>query len=114
MPRIRDKIQDEYFEWMCEMVGANANCEGDYSFNKLLRHLHQIEFTYTIPKDENRAKAGIGLRRRFSLHTNQEIKDYLDGPCSVLELIVSIAKKCEEDIMDNTDYGDRRHNGFGG
>ena len=114
MPRIRDKIQEEYFEWMCEMVGANVNCEGDYSFNKLLRHLHQIEFTYIVPKDENRAKAGIGLRRRFSLHTNQEIKDYLDGPCSVLELIVSIAKKCEEDIMDNTEYGDRTSQWFWG
>ena len=107
MPRIRNKIQEEYFEWMCEIVGANANHEGDYSFDKLLRHLHQIEFTYTIPKDENRAKAGIGLRRRFSINTNQDIKDYLDGPCSVLELIVSIAKTCDEDMIDNTDYGDR-------
>ena len=35
------------------------------------------------------------------------VMDILDKPCSVLEMILALAIKCEETIMDNPKYGDR-------
>ena len=35
------------------------------------------------------------------------ITDEWDEPCSVLEMMVALAIRCEESIMDNPVYGDR-------
>lgn len=105
-----DKIKNEYFEWMYNYV-----CEGrahkDVSYKKLFEYLHDIEFTYSIERDENRAYDGIYLRRRFAHTKSQDdyrfILEILDGPCSVLEMMLALAIRLEEEIMDNPLYGDR-------
>ena len=33
--------------------------------------------------------------------------DCLSRPCSVFEMILALAIRCEEDIMDNTEFGNR-------
>ena len=109
------EIRKTYFEWMCELMCCERFGEG-ISYKKLLTHLHHIEFTYTIPKDENRAADGISLRYRFALH-HPDIEDaesYLEGPCSVLEMMVALAIRCEETIMDNPNVGDRTRQWFWG
>ena len=104
----RTEIINEYFEWLYYTV-----CENRFSkhtdFRKLLRYLHSIEFTYTIPNDGNRAKKGENLRWVFSWENNydyEEIEKYLTGPCSMLEMLVSVAISCEE-IMDDPQIGNR-------
>ena len=97
----------DYFEWLCDIV-----CSGRFSkkvsFKRLLTYLHQTEFTYTILQDENRAMDGVDLRYRFAKSQNHEDElDYLDGPCSILEMMVALAIRCEESIMDNPSKGDR-------
>lgn len=100
-------IRREYFEWLYEMV-----CVGRYSkensYRKLLGHLHKIEFTYTIPKDENRAEDGVELRYRFAYFHKcpAAAETILTGPCSVLEMMIALAIRCE-DIMDDPGLGDR-------
>lgn len=103
----KQHIREEYFEWMYELV-----CCGRYhkenSYRKLLSHLHDIPFTYNIPKDENRAEDGIGLRYRFAyFHKYPDtVETMISGPCSVLEMMVALSIRCE-DIMDDPDLGDR-------
>lgn len=96
----RREIDDKYFEWMYDLV-----CEGRYargiSYRKLLGYLHEVEFTYTISNDANRAEDGIDLRRRFPYGFA------LDGPCSVLEMMIALAIRCEESIMDDPKVGNR-------
>lgn len=89
------------------------------SFRRLLKHLHNIEFTYSMTMDGNRAANGINLRYNFALANGyeddtDEIMDILDGPCSVLEMIVALAIHCEKDIMDDPRYGDRTGQWFWG
>lgn len=106
---LRDRIGNEYFEWMYDMV-AGERYPAPFSFRKLLAYLHNTEFVYTIPLDRNRAEDGISLRRRFV--TDQDCEDalgYLEGPCSVLELMVATAICCEERFMDDPDIGNRTH-----
>lgn len=104
---VQNRIEKEYFDWLYDIVCENRYSEG-YSYRELLSYLHDIEFTYIIPKDANRAEDGIGLRYRFAYDTGCACADgYLEGPCSVLEMILALAIRCEESIMDDPRYGDR-------
>jgi hypothetical protein len=112
--RIEDQINSDYFEWMYDLV-----CEGRFAktitYRKLLTFLHDTEFVYFVPYDENRAAEGIGLRYRFCLlHDCEDMECYLRGPCSVLEMIIALAIRCEENLMVNPDMGDRTGQWFWG
>lgn len=106
----RRDIKTAYLDWMVDIVCKNRY-EGNNSFRKLLEHLHSIEFTYRMLSDGDRARDGVSLRRRFALSIPDIpydwIIDCLDKPCSVLEMILALAIRCEEDIMNNPQVGDR-------
>lgn len=105
----RSAIEQEYFEWMFRLVcgGRFANKN---TFRKLLSFLHDVEFTYSIPRDSNRADDGIDLRYRYAYVNDLDIDIVLNnivGPCSVFEMILALAIRCEETIMDDPLLGDR-------
>ena len=108
-----DCINNEYFEYLYELIDAKRFSKR-VSYRKLLMHLHDIEFTWSVPFDDNRADDGIQLRRRFALmRDDMSVLDYILGPCSVLEMMVALAVRCET-IMDDTRYGDRTGQWFWG
>lgn len=110
----KDRINDEYFDWLCEVVDSKRFSK-HVSYRKLLMHLHSIEFTWFIPYDDNRADDGIMLRRKYALaHHDEELSDYISGPCSVLEMMAALAIRCEESIMDDTLFGNRTGQWFWG
>lgn len=97
---------NSYFEWLVELATENRYPRGTY--DELLKQLYDTEFVVTLPRDENRAVDGIYLRRRF---------DYLyaesdDSPCSVLEMMLALAIRCEEEYMDDPRVGDRTKQWF--
>ena len=107
----RDDVLNQYFEWIFDMVCGMRFAE-DISFRKLLSHLHNTEFRYSIPNDKSRAREGENLRHRFALTQmpdvpEYEILDILAGPCSVLEMMVALAIYAEEHIMSNPQIGNR-------
>lgn len=103
----RSDVQNDYFEWLYDLV-----CKGRYakeiSYRKLLMYLHTTEFVYLIPMDSNRADDGINLRYRFAYDYKSPAaaETFLDGSCSVLEMMIALSIRCEE-IMDNPAIGDR-------
>lgn len=107
----RDKVIDAYFDWLYKLV-CGKRYSRDISYKRLLRYLHNVEFTYLIPMDENRAEDGIDLRRRFA-STDEEL-EYLSGPCTMLEMMVALAIRCEETIMDDASVGNRTGQWFWG
>lgn len=107
-------IRDVYFEWLCGLIDERRYPDG-VSFRKLLVYLHDTEFRYSIPKDQNRAEDGISLRYRFSLEMGfDDVPTSLDGPCSVLEMMIAVAIHCEEHMMDDPKFGDRTGQWFWG
>lgn len=91
---------DMYIRWVCE----ERLCLDEEEYDRLLyliRTLNDIEFTYTILMDENRAMDGLEMRKDFSYETNR----YLDKSsgllpnCTVFEMMVALAYKCENTIM---------------
>ena len=89
------ELNNEYFEWMCQLV-CNERYSRRLSYQKLLRHLHNIDFQYMLPMDGNRAEDGIDLRYRFGYEKEYEglmIASYLDNrPCSVLEMLIALCQ----------------------
>lgn len=102
----KDELTNEYFEWMYQLVTNSS-----MSYRKLLFRLYKIDFTYILPMDENREKDGINLRYRFAYEKAYEdeiVAVYLDNrPCSVLEMMIALAIRCEDNIMANPEFGDR-------
>ena len=104
----RTEVNNEYFEWLCALVR-----KAPYSrrFRTLLHFLHDVEFTYILPMDGNRAEHGIELRYRFGYeksYSSPMIATYLDDrPCSILEMMVALATTCEKRIMHDPEFGDR-------
>lgn len=105
-----DILNDQYFDWMYALVRDDGYSER-LSYRRLFRHLNSREFTYILDMDGNRAEDGSTLRYRFAYECGYSY-DLIDeclgtGPCSVLEMMVALALRCEESIMDDPDVGDR-------
>lgn len=98
-------INNDYFIWLCSLI--NDSKKGVY--NKLLLYLHNVEFVYIIPMDSNRYADGVNLRYRFGRENNIDdpvIASCLDNRyCSVLEMLVALAVRCETSIMVDPDNG---------
>lgn len=108
---IRQEIKENYFNWLYNYV-CKGRANSKVSYRNLFMFLHNTEFIYSIPNDVNRAIDGTDLRYRYAMLIDEDypeiINDALDDkPCSVLEMMVALAIRCEETIMDDTRYGDR-------
>lgn len=108
----KTEAREAYFEWWYRIVCGERFAE-DISYRKLLSKLHNTEFTYFVPNDDNRADDGIQLRHKFA-DRDETILAHLDGPCSVFEMMVALAIRCETTIMDDPKIGDRTGQWFWG
>lgn len=110
-------VVNDYFEWLYDKVCKNRFPER-ITYRKLLMALHDIDFRYSIRKDGNREEDGFNLRYRFAnKYYYEDVADtliFLDRPCSVLEMMVALAVRAEEDIMDDPSIGDRTGQWFWG
>lgn len=110
---MKNELMNEYFDWMYQLVCGDVKRA---SYRKLLCQLHDTAFGYSIAMDGNRAEDGVDLRYRFGYEHDIEgsaIASYLDNKeCSVLEMMVALAIRCEEHIMDNPDIGNRTSQWF--
>lgn len=102
-----DDIRKLYFDWLTSLVST----DDEYAcYNELLSHLHEREFYWSVNNDFNRAADGVDLRSTFADDNNIDylsIRADLMGPCSVLEMLVGLAKRIEDSIMGDADFGDR-------
>lgn len=105
------ELQSQYFEWLCQLIIWNKRYSEVLSYHKLLWRLYTTDFISIVHFDENRADDGIDLRYRFGRENNIAdaiIAGALDNrPCSVLEMMVALAVRCEIHITDDPDLGNR-------
>lgn len=108
----QDQLINEYFEWLCDFIydRKHSKCR------RLLNHLFDREFDYIITNDGDRAEDGISLRYRFGHERDIDqrmIASFLDDkPCTIFEMMVALAIRCEDGIMCNPDIGDRTSQWF--
>lgn len=108
MTVIWTKLISGYFEWLTEFAYNKDTFTVSYS--KLFKKLFETEYRYQSI-DKNRALDGIYLRYRYSdteyLNDAAVDKEFDTFPCSVLECLIGLSLRCEEDIMGNDNLGDR-------
>lgn len=111
---MRKELNEQYFLWLCSLIDDGRADQ----YRILLRQLKNTDFRYEMHMDGNRLADGINLRYRFG--RAEGVKDPIiavlidDKPGSVLEVMVALAVRCEEQIMENSDIGDRTHIWFWG
>lgn len=89
-------IRQDYFDWLCSIVGERDRL-------LLLRSLHERDFVAVLDKDSNRAMDGMELRDEY-FETNPYYESgALDGPCSVLEMLIGLARRIDFDLK-KTDF----------
>jgi hypothetical protein len=100
-------INNSYFEWLCRLVCDRQHRQSSY--RQMLQNIHLIPFIAINPLDENRGADGIELRYRFAREENRRSElIYLEiEKCSVLEMMIALAVRCEEHIMENSEIGNR-------
>lgn len=107
---MRSKIEESYFNWLCEFVRDEEPFQ-KLSYNKLFELLYGRYFRYILPMDENRMTDGIDLRYRFGREKGLDdriIASEIDyRPCGILEMMVALSLRIEEQLMIDTDVGDR-------
>lgn len=85
-----EPIENLYFNWLC----AKVKSAKDRNYDDLLRILYSTEFLWVIRGDENREADGLELREDFMIESEVEYEpDWYDSPCSVLEMLVALAKR---------------------
>lgn len=86
-----------YFEWLVGLVDG-----GDHL--RLMKDLYSLPFVPRIPFDENRAAYGVELRKVFASCEGGRISaKELEKPCSILELLVSLADRFKFELDDPYD-----------
>lgn len=102
-----DTLRKDYFEWMYSTV-CDGRFANENSYRDLISYLDRVEYRWILPDDANRAADGEqSLRWRFLFWNGMEDRIYeLKGSCTVLEMILAMAFRCEE-IMDDAVIGDR-------
>ncbi len=97
----KDEIINDYFCWLVEIISDGK----EESYTSLLKQLFETLFVYSLERDANRAHDGLDLRDRYSYEMNADLD--ISSPCSVLEMMVALAIRCETDVMYNPAAGDR-------
>ena len=109
-----DTVRNEYFDWLCGLI---SECFHVYRYNRLLEHLFGMDFVYILEMDGNRLEDGIELRSRFAYEKEYDeslVCEYLEHRrCTVLEMLIALALRCEEHIMGDSELGDRTGLWFG-
>ncbi len=105
---IRIEMREDYFKWICNLISNRGNSA---YYKKLLRYLFDTDFIYVMERDENRAIDGFDLRYRYAYDRGISYDDadhFLgDRKCSMLEMMVALSNRIEEQIMCDPDIGNR-------
>lgn len=84
--------ESDYYIWLRKLVGNRMD------YRKLIKQLDTIPFEWIFALDENRAAGGTNLRREYAYETSVFEEDVRTGPCTVLEMLIGVAKDMEDQL----------------
>lgn len=111
-----DQMWMEYFRYLYQMVCGDEDISTKSHWDMTLAQLFQTPFRYSyIAMDGNRLEDGLRLRDRFgeaagySQHQLSLLDQY---ECSILEVMIALALRMEEETMASSEFGDRTNQWF--
>lgn len=100
----------EYYIWLLERVGVDPDRFNNY--REMFDHLNSVPFYWSVDNDVNRYRDAINLRYDFCDQmgcSSDTVDRYFPKDCSVLEVLAALAIRCENDVMHDSDLGDRTY-----
>ena len=91
-----------YLEYLSRLTNMDRTATSSYW--RLFEALYNIDYYSVIDNDTNRAIDGVTLREHFDYDTNNKYGICTligDKPCSVLEMMIALSSKMEEDFLYN-------------
>ena len=79
-------IDHEYYEWLVSQI----NIPNDKTYWDLFEQMHNLEFVWTVPNDDNRVRDGYDLR--FEFLNNKSGRLDLVG-VTILEVLVILSRR---------------------
>ena len=107
---IFSELRNQYYDWLYKTVCGEWEPR-NLSFHHLLQFLDSWDYVPACEMDISRATDGIALRYRFATENNipyVKVDAAFRGiSCSMLEMMVALAIRIEEHIMEDSSAGNR-------
>lgn len=101
-------LDEEFLTWLYSQVGYPEAKNRSLTYWKLFRQLYTIEFVWLIRNDDTRLEDAKRLRLEFLSDAGIDERDvdpcWLDIGCSVLELMVAMARRLEFQADETAHY----------
>lgn len=81
-----NKIDYEYYEWLISQIDSPRH----KSYKDLFERMHNFEFVWFVPNDDNRVQDAYDLRHAFLEDSGEQLS--LEG-ATVLEVIVGLSQR---------------------
>lgn len=88
----------QYLIWICHL-------EQFRSHTRLFEMLHNLEFYWSIDRDDNRAGDGTELRDNYDIPLDitcggeDLVEEFMNKPCSILEMLIGLAIRVDEEYL---------------
>ena len=96
--------EEDYFYYLLGFLDGDERYRV-FDYIDILHELFTTPFIWKVADDANRARDGIALRDRFEDESGEHL--YMNRGCSMLEMMVALAVRMEDDILFDPDFGDR-------
>lgn len=93
---MKNQKTDKYFKWLLSQIKATEN----EKYYQVLLDLHRQVFFSKKPNDDNRAVDGIKLREIFAMEYDLSSEELLEGPCTMLEMLVALSARMDHILYD--------------
>lgn len=91
------ELWDDYLNWLIWRCGL----EKEKKLSKHFFELHNMEFFYTIDRDDNREADGLDLREEYSIPDIyiKYAKEFYERKCSVMEMMVALSIRVDDALI---------------
>lgn len=81
-----NQIDYDYYAWLVSQIDIPNN----RTYNDLFERMHNLEFVWIVPNDDNRVQDGLDLRHEFLNGAREELN--LDV-VSILEILIGLSRR---------------------
>jgi hypothetical protein len=83
------QIDHDYYEWLISQIAVPNN----KSYNDLFERMHNSEFVWTVPRDDNRVQDGLDLRGQYLNEFGRRGSRLNLGGVTLLEILISLSRR---------------------
>lgn len=93
---IDEPLAESYFKWLYREVAPARQKNPARTYWSLLRQLHEKEFVWFVPNDDNRVADGKFLREGFLESINDVPHNHpllMEAGCTMLEMLIALSRR---------------------